>query len=133
MELALLVLAAAAAILLFRRRQRSAVTVGDAPAAGPKYWGVRVLAPAQGPACAVVRRSAGRGLRLERAPTLPLPGCDLRLCGCRLEYLPERRGGPERRSGRERRQAIRFDLQRSDRRDGHDRRSDNDAWSWTWS
>lgn len=35
---------------------------------------------------------------------------------------PERRSGRERRQGQERREEIRFDLVRSDRRHGEDRR-----------
>jgi hypothetical protein len=135
MELTLMVLAGAALGLLFYRRRN--YRPGDIRAATSKpernYWGVRVIAPAEGPACAAIRKTGGRGFKLERVPTLPLPGCDLQVCRCRFDYLPERRAGAERRFSEDRRGAIRFDSERSDRRSGHDRRVDNDAWNWIWS
>lgn len=140
LELSLAILAMAIVVVWFvvvwfmrRRRSKQARTRAERKESHQRFWGVRVIGTEPAPTCAAMRCTDGRGYRLERVPTLPLPDCDLQICRCRFEYLPERRTCSERRRGQDRRTAIRFDTDRSDRRTGLDRRSANDAWNWTWS
>lgn len=97
-----------------------------APAADPGFCAKRIIpAPA---ACQAVRQQAGTLYAGDAAlPALPLHGCDRAHCSCRYESVAERRCG-ERRSGVDRRAALRFELQKPDRRSGRDRRRNHSGW-----
>ena len=78
--------------------------------------------------CAASAHVAGREYTFERAPTLPVIGCDMAVCECHYVGLPERRRLADRRSGTDRRHSIRLDSE--DRRAERPRRED-DINAWT--
>lgn len=96
------------------------------PVAAPSVCAKRIIpAPT---ACQVARQQAGTLYAGDAAlPALPLHGCDRAHCSCRYESVTERRHG-ERRSGVDRRAALRFELQKPDRRSGQDRRRNHCGW-----
>ncbi len=49
--------------------------------------------------CAVAEEQRGRRFLATDAPELPLPGCDVRKCGCRYRQHEDRRDEEDRRSG----------------------------------
>ncbi len=116
-----------------RRRDRRGAKATQTGGGGLRFWGLRVTESESGVCCEAMREMAGRCYPIENAPPLPIPGCDLTICQCRYEYLPERRANPERRSGLDRRSAIRFDTACPDRRSGEDRRAGNNQWKWAQS
>lgn len=58
------------------------------------YHAVSVLAGF--PCCAAARELEGERFLADRAPLLPLPGCDQRTCECAYQHHADRREGPRR-------------------------------------
>ncbi|MFO1350343.1 MAG: hypothetical protein U1F68_06545 [Gammaproteobacteria bacterium] len=93
------------------------------------FGAAMLMPPASGVYCNAMAQLIGCIYSVSDKPTVPLPGCDIQLCHCRFQYLPERRKVLERRRTHDRRQNIRFELGRIDRRSGRDRRRTNQIWS----
>lgn len=128
----------AAAAAWFFLKQRGAPDAAPArhthlPAAAPAHqaapkasWGKRVVIPAGAQACAPVRAVEGACYGNDALPVLPLPGCTNSFdCRCHFETLTEKRSHTERRSGVERRPDMRYDMNKTQRREGCDRRAEN--------
>jgi len=90
---------------------------------GSAYWGVTI----RGNRCDAVRPYLGKKFAFDRAPSLPLAGCDSRRCQCRYQGLVERRHA-QRRSGMDQRRTVRLDANHPDRRSGRERRRSVIAW-----
>jgi hypothetical protein len=122
------------ALGFLRTRRRRDRRGGKPPeSGGHHFWGVKLAVSESGVCCEAMRAIEGQCCAIDRAPPLPLSDCDLKICQCRYDYLPERRANRERRSGEDRRGAIRFDAPGSDRRSGEDRRASSDPWKWAHS
>jgi len=78
--------------------------------------------------CDAAKSLIDTSFRHGQTPTLPLPGCDVGNCPCGFEAHEELRDNQERRIEQDRRDAIRFDTENGDRRDGEDRRHGNNSW-----
>lgn len=126
---ALAALAIALVVMRIRRRAHDDAT-DAAPAANrlANFWGVRFQVGPGATACARARELALAEYPIDQVPVLPLVGCDSVNCRCHFTYLKDRRGGHDRREASDRRDAIRFDIQRTDRRSGDDRRRKNNVW-----
>lgn len=78
----------------------------------------------------------GHFFELGKQPSVPLPGCGVHNCRCRLIPMDERRVELERRSGHDRREDLRFLAEfgkesKPPRRTGRDRRKDRDTpFNW---
>lgn len=77
---------------LFKRRARNDEHVEPPAAAAepPKHLAVEVIFN-PGKCCAAVKAIAGQRLLVDRAPPLPLAGCDLGGCQCRYQRYDDRR------------------------------------------
>lgn len=86
-----------------------------------------VIVPEPGNPCAAVQAIRGRWFPDGKVPRLPLPDCDhSQTCECRFKHRDDRRTD-ERREHADRRDSIRFE-ERTDRRDGGDRRKSVATW-----
>jgi hypothetical protein len=74
--------------------------------------------------CPTVHDFTGNFYRFEDAPVLPVEGCKKLRCTCVYAGVNNRRSS-ERRSKDDHRTSIRFETERSDRRQQQDRRKDN--------
>jgi hypothetical protein len=91
-------------MLLRLQRQRAADRFGlpvdetpvDALPPRNPFAGVRIRPCHESP-CNAVMTVAKRRYLAVRAPSLPVPGCDQRKCGCRYVRLSDRRTGDDRR------------------------------------
>jgi len=77
---------------LFKRSVRSdePVELPEPVAEPPRHLAVEVLFNS-GKCCAAVKAIAGQRLLVDRAPPLPLAGCDLGDCQCRYQRYDDRR------------------------------------------
>lgn len=127
--LIIIALGGGVAVHLHRRHLAREKARLEALAAQPqkKYWGKQLLIPADAHVCLAAQELAGRCLKLDEAPPLPLAECTCRIhCRCSYRLLEERRS-KERREGFDRRGAVRYDPENPPRRSGHDRRKDKDS------
>lgn len=86
----------------------------------PAFWGVEMGQPG----CEAAQALLGKQYPFDKAPQLPLPGCNSANCTCQFKGLKERRTWV-RRQQEDRRESIRFDKDRPDRRSRKDRRRGN--------
>lgn len=88
------------------------------------YCGVQIRPGSCGAASAM----QGKSWSLEKAPALPLSGCDAQCCQCQYIGIPDSRIQP-RRADPDRRDELRFDTEHPDRRELQDRRASGRAWT----
>lgn len=87
-----------------------------------RFWGFRVQSH-----CRASSRLAGRQFTFDETLPLPVEGCEVRPCACRLTGLAEQRSTSDRRTGQDRRRSIR--MEENDRRAERPRRkSDLNSW-----
>lgn len=95
-------------------------------------WGYIIRTPQEPElSCASIKRICNTPIpinSLSDLPSLPLPGCDLKICRCHLEATTELRSGKDRRMGEVRRTDIRFE-DTSDRRSPVNRRKNSAMWN----
>lgn len=108
-----------------RQTRNAATKIIREPAA---TWGARFVVPPGTICCDAAKALAGTSFRHGQTPTLPLPECNVGNCPCSFEPHLELRGNRDRRTEQDRRDAIRFDTENGDRRDGEDRRRGNNSW-----
>lgn len=79
------------------RRSRNATSKPERARPNPHpYAAVRIVPGLL--ACDAVNAYVEERILAREAPNLPVPGCDLKVCGCRYKYLSDRRSAGDRRS-----------------------------------